>query len=315
MFKFTPAAAPSILGGAMLASAITLGAGLADTNPAFGEVSDANAPKASESLRICAAASELPYSNRALDGFENKIATALSEAMGRTVEFVWSDRAAIYIVHDLLDQKKCDVVMGTDAGDPRLATSKPYYKTGYVFIERKDSELKVQDWSSADLLKAQRVGFTPGSPAQVMMEKIGIFRDNFNYMHSLTNFQDKRNRYTRVPPERMVNEVADGTADLAVNFAPEVARYVKAKENLKLVVIPDDNVRADGAKVPHQFEQSIGVRKEDQQLLQQINTALDKSKSKIEAILKQEGIPLLPTASAKPSKASSIEDELGPEFE
>ena len=316
---FANTAASTVLASTVLASMITLGTALALSPSAHGETSKAEPDsQQSGSLRICAAASELPYSSRTGDGFENKIATVLAQAMGRTVEFVWSDRAAIYLVGDLLEQKRCDIVMGIDSGDPRVLTSKPYYRTGYVFIERKDSSLHITDWNSADLQKANKVGFTPGSPAQVMMEKIGIFRDNFNYMHSLTNFQDRRNRFTRVPPDRMVNEVADGTADLAVNFAPEVARYARDKDNLKLVVIPDDNVRDDGVKVPHQFDQSIGVRKDDAQLLTDINNAIDKSKRKIEAILKQEGIPLLSLSGlpGTPGKESSIKQhELGPEFE
>jgi mxaJ protein len=112
-------------------------------------------------------------------------------------------------------------------------------------------------------------------------------------MHSLTNFQDRRNKFTRIPPQRMVNEVADGTAEVAVNFAPEVARYVKASGQVFLTVIPDDNVRADGEKVPHHFDQSMGVRKDEAALLAALDLALEKAKPKIEEILKDEGIPLV----------------------
>ena len=244
-------------------------------------------------LRICAAADELPYSHRDRSGFENKIAAVLAEAMGREAQFVWFSKPAIYIVRDQLEMKMCDVVMGLDAGDDRVLTSKPYYRAPYVFIQRKDTKLDIKDWSSPDLAKAGKIGFTPGTPAQVMLEKIGLFREHFNYMHSLTNFQDRRNRFTRIPPQRMVNEVANGTADLAVNFAPDVARYVKASDQVELTVIPDDNVRSDGEKVPHHFDQSVGVRKDDTALLAAVNLALEKAKPQIEEILKDEGIPLV----------------------
>lgn len=244
-------------------------------------------------LRICAAADELPYSHRDGSGFENKIAAALAEAMGRKPLFVWFSRPGIYIIRDQLEMKMCDVVMGVDTGDPRVATTEPYYRAPYVFIQRKDTKLDIQDWSSPDLAKAGKIGFTPGTPAQIMLEKLGLFRENFNYMHSLTNFQDRRNKFSRVPPQRMVSEVADGTADLAVNFAPEVARYVKASGSLKLTVIPDDNAQADGEKVPHHFDQSAAVRKDDTALLSALNLALEKAKPKIEEILKDEGIPLI----------------------
>lgn len=252
---------------------------------------DAEAP--ANALRICAAADELPYSSRDQSGYENKIAIALAKSMGKEPLFVFLNKPAIYLVRDLLEVKRCDIVMGLDTGDERVLTTKPYYRAPYVFIQRKDTTLNIKDWKSADLIKAQKIGFTPGSPAQIMLEKIGIFREHFNYMHSLTNFQDKRNKYTRIPPQRMVSEVADGTADVAINFAPEVARYVKSSGNLTMTVIPDDNVRADGVKVPHHFNQSIGVRKGEEKFLADVEASLDKAKPDIEEILKQEGIPLL----------------------
>ncbi len=33
--------------------------------------------------------------------------------MGRKVQFVWSDKPAIYLVRDFLDKKLCDVVAGS----------------------------------------------------------------------------------------------------------------------------------------------------------------------------------------------------------
>ena len=258
-----------------------------------GAASAAEETEASGALRICAAADELPYSSRDGSGFENKIATALAEAMGRKPQFVWFSRPGIYIIRDQLEMKMCDVVMGVDTGDPRVATTKPYYRAPYVFIQRKDTSLDIKDWTSPDIAKAKKIGFTPGTPAQIMLEKLGLFREHFNYMHSLTNFQDRRNKFTRIPPTRMVNEVADGTADLAVNFAPEVARYAKASGKVTLTIIPDNNVRSDGEKVPHHFDQSVAVRKDDTALLSALDLALDKAKPRIEEILKDEGIPLV----------------------
>ncbi len=252
-----------------------------------------DASETSDVLRICAAADELPYSKTDKSGFENKIAIAVADAMGRRPQFVFFSRPSIYIVRDQLDMKMCDVVMGIDTGDPRVLTTKPYYRAPYVFIQRKDTKLDIKDWNSPDLEKATKIGFTPGSPAQIMLEKRGLFREHFNYMHSLTNFQDRRNKFTRIPPQRMVGEVADGTAEVAINFAPEVARYAKASNQVFLTVIPDDNTRADGEKVPHHFDQSLAVRKDDTALLSALDLAIEKAKPKIEEILKDEGIPLV----------------------
>ena len=259
--------------------------------------SDPSSPASAEDktiLRVCAAASEAPYSQQDASGFENKLAKILADAMGRKIVFIWSNKPAIYAVRDQLDKKRCDVVMGMDTGDERVSTSRPYYKAPYVFVMRKDSPLKIDSWDSPDLHKAGKISFVQGTPAETMMTKIDLYNDNINYVSSLTNFKDRRNSYTRVPPDRMVNEVADKTADIAVAFAPEVAHYVKANGELTMIVIPDNNVRADGQRVPHHFDQSVGVRKDDKELLAAIDAAIAKAQPDLEKVLKDEGIPIIP---------------------
>ena len=251
-------------------------------------------------LRICASEVEAPYSVKDGSGFENKVAVVLAKTMDKKPVFVWTSQPAIYLVRDLLDKQQCDVVMGLDAGDDRVLTSTPYYRSGYVFVTRADSKLKIESWKSADLYKADHIGIVPGTPAQTMMEQLGLFNTHFNYMHSLTDFLDRRNRYTRIDPRRMVREVKEGKADVAVSFAPDVARYVKADKELMLTLIPDDNTTPDGKKVPHVFDQSIAVRKGDAQLLAQIEAGLAKAKPEIEAILREEGFPLI---AAQPNRS------------
>jgi mxaJ protein len=243
-------------------------------------------------VRICAAENERPYSSSDGKGFENKIAEVLVEAMGKKPDFVWADKAAIYLVRDFLDKDLCDVVIGLDTGDPRVLTSKPYYRAPYVFVMRKDSPLDITSWDSPDLQKAEKIGMSQESPAQVMLEKLGLYNRNFNYMKSLVGFKSKRNQFIRVEPSRYVEDVSSGKADLAVVFSPEVARYAKERDNVKLVVVPDNATRADGMHVPFHFDQSVGVRKGDEKLLAEINAALEKAQPQIEAILKEEGIPL-----------------------
>lgn len=260
--------------------------------PAWAEGAAAKAADSSI-LRICASQVEAPYSSGDGEGFENKVAKVLATAMGRKASFVWTDKPAIYLVRDQLDKKTCDVVIGLDTGDERVLTSKPYYRAPYVFVVRKDSPLDITSWDSPDLKKATKIGVAQDTPAQVMLEKLGLFNANFNYMKSLTGFKSKRNQYVRVDPQRYVEDVASGKADFAAVFAPEVARYAKQRgEQVKLVVVPDNATRADGQHVPFHFDQSIGVRKDDKELLKEVNAALEKARPEIETILKEEGIPL-----------------------
>lgn len=277
---------------AQVAAAISVSLfALAAFNPSMSDDAKTTRAENENTLRICAAANELPYSANDESGFENKIAKILANELGRKVEFVWSEKAAIYAVRDQLDKNLCDVIIGTDTSDPRVLTSKPYYRAAYVFIQRKDSPLKIDSFDSPDIMKAHPIGFVQGTPAETMITKLDLYNDNINYVSSLTNFKDKRNSYTRIPPDRMVGEVASGKSELAIGFAPEVARYVKANDALKLTVIPDNNVRDDGERVPFHFDQSFAVRKNDKDLMTAINAALPGAQKKIDAVLKDEGIP------------------------
>ncbi|MGO9133482.1 MAG: methanol oxidation system protein MoxJ [Methylovirgula sp.] len=244
-------------------------------------------------LRVCAA-NQPPYSIKGGEGFEDKIALAVAEAMDKQVQFIRSDRPAIYLVRDYLDKKLCDVIIGLDAGDPRVLTTKPYYRTGYVFVTRTEDHLDIHSWSDPRLLKFDHIAVGFGTPGEEMLKAIGKYDDDFNYEKSLVNFKSARNQYIQVDPARMVAEVASGSAQIAVAFAPEVARYVKESSvPLTMTLVDDNTVKSNGEKIPQTFDQAMGVRKDDKALQALLDEALVKAAPTIEAILKYEGIPLL----------------------
>ncbi|WP_029009943.1 methanol oxidation system protein MoxJ [Azospirillum halopraeferens] len=245
-------------------------------------------------LRVCASTKGAPYTLTDGTGFENRIAAVVAEAMGRKAEFVWTDQPAIFLVRDMLDKGACDVLVGVDDGDPRMLTTAPYYRTGYAFITRADRGLTLSSWSDDDLLKVKRVAYQFHSPAEEMLKQTGLYEDNLIYQYSLINFSDRRNQYTQVPGNVLVSAVAGGEADAAVAFAPDVARYVKASTTpLTMTMIDRNGVTASGKLVPQQFDQSMGVRKDDEALRRELDAALVAAAPRIVAILRDEGIPVL----------------------
>ncbi|HET6377247.1 MAG TPA: methanol oxidation system protein MoxJ [Methylocella sp.] len=246
-------------------------------------------------LRICAAKHQPPFSLEDKSGYENKIAVVLAETLGREPQFVWSPKPAIYLVRDFLDKRLCDVIIGLDTGDPRVLTTTPYMRSGYVFVSRADRGLQARSWSDPELKKLAHIAVPFGSPAEIMLKEIGRYEDEMSYLYSLVNFRSPRNQYTQIDPSRMIDEVVNGTAGLAVAFAPEIARFVKLSPiPLRMVLIEDDARRADGERVPLRYDQSIGVRRDDKALLDELNAALRRAQPKIDEILVSEGIPTLP---------------------
>ncbi|MFG1478918.1 methanol oxidation system protein MoxJ [Xanthobacter sp. V4C-4] len=278
--------------------ALVLGTTLAAAGSAGAQTAPAPA-KSAPPLRICASEVEAPFSQKdaasgQATGFENRIATVLAKAMGREAVFVWSPKAAIYQVRDGLDKNLCDVVMGIDTGDARVLSSKPYYRTSYVFVTKADRNVTTGDWQDPQIKALGRFVVRFYSPGETLLKRLGKYEDNAAYLYGLVNFKSPRNQYVEVPADRMVSEVASGEADVAFAFAPEVARYVKASTvPLRMTVATTDLARFDGTPIPLHYDQSIGVRKGDAALLQEVDAALAKARPDIDAILTEDGIPLL----------------------
>ncbi|MDI1277691.1 methanol oxidation system protein MoxJ [Methylobacter sp.] len=258
--------------------------------------------EAGKPLKVCAAENEMPYSNKAGEGFENKLAELVGKALGKKVEYLtWSDPR--YYIRDTLDKGLCDVAMGVDKGDPRVLTTQPYYRSGYVFISREADHLDLLNWDSEALRKVKRIAFVPGTPPEVMMKAIGRYNDMFNYSQELVGFKSARNQYIKYETSKLVSEISSGHAELAALWGPSAARYVKASATpLAMTMIPDDNVRADGQKVDFHFSTSMGIRKNDPALLAQLNKVIEDHQDEITELLKAEGIPLVaePNAPEKP---------------
>lgn len=246
-------------------------------------------------LRVCASTKDAPYSTQDGSGFENRIAKVLAEETGRKLELVMIPKDAIYLVRDGIDKDLCDVLVGVDDGDQRLLTSEPYYRSGYAFVTRKDRNFEGDKWQDVDQEGFNTFSYRLYSPAETILKYTGRYEYNLIYQASLTNFEDRRNKYTQVDADRVVSEVAAGNADLGIIFAPEAARYVRdSREPLKMTLITNEIQRSDGVIIPLQYDQSVGIAKTHPELVGPIDAALKSGRSKIDAILSEEGIPVLP---------------------
>ena len=246
----------------------------------------------SEPLRICAAADELPFSKQGGDGFENEIAKIVADGMDRDARFVYVDEPGIYLVPNYLKKDKCDVITGVDADDPRVATTDPYYRSSYVFVYPSNEDIEIDSWDSPDLKQMTRFAISPYSPVEPKLRDMNKWDDNLNYMYSLIGFKSRRNEYVRYDPQTLLGEVVDGNADVAILWAPEVARYVQASDQpLAMEPVPDTTTRRGEAR-RFSYAQAMAVREDETELRDALNQALKKKHDQIRAVLEDEGIPL-----------------------
>ena len=93
-------------------------------------------------LRVCADPNNLPYSDQQQKGFENELATMIANDLGMQVIYTWFPQRGAFF-RKTLDAGKCDVVMGVPAGMTGIDTTQPYYRSGYVFVSRRDRNLNI----------------------------------------------------------------------------------------------------------------------------------------------------------------------------
>src|SRR5213594_3845044 len=126
-------------------------------------------PPAVAALRVCADPDYLPYSNRAGEGFENKIAEAVAKALGEPLEYTWASTRGQggfpEFLARTLDANECDVVMNIPYGSREELTTQPYYVSSYVFVFKKSKNYDIKSMDS-EVLKRIKVGYESDTPVE-----------------------------------------------------------------------------------------------------------------------------------------------------
>jgi mxaJ protein len=86
-------------------------------------------------LRVCADPNNLPFSNAAREGFENEIVELVARELDATVTYTWWAQRRGFI-RNTLKAGLCDVIAGVPATMEMLRTTRPYYRSAYVFVTR-----------------------------------------------------------------------------------------------------------------------------------------------------------------------------------
>src|SRR5262245_39831465 len=193
---------------------------------------DAQQQLAAGALKVCADPNNLPFSNRAEEGFENKLARIWARSLGVDVEYTWFPQRRGFERNTLNAEDverggfKCDVIVGVPAGYDLALTTRPYYRSTYALVYVEGPELPV---ASAEALKnlpsAARASlsigvFTPG-PAAEWLARYGLYDQMVPYS-ALDGDPDS------YPGKIIENELLSGELDAAILFGP-IAGYFAAR--------------------------------------------------------------------------------------
>src|SRR5882724_2092515 len=97
-------------------------------------------------FRVCADPDNLPFSNQKMEGFENKIAEVIAKDLGAPVSYIWWGQRRGFIRNTMnatLESGRCEIMIGAPQGYDLVRTTKPYYRSTYVFVYRKDKGLRI----------------------------------------------------------------------------------------------------------------------------------------------------------------------------
>jgi len=240
-------------------------------------------------LRVCADPNNLPFSNDRLEGFENRIAAIVARELGARVEYTWWAQRRGH-VRNTLKAGLCDLVPGAASGVETMATTRPYYRSTYVFVTRAGDGLDVASLDDPRLREVtvgvQMIGddFANSPPAHGLARR-GIVRNVRGFMVYGDYAEDS-------PPRRIVEAVATGAVDLAIAWGP-LAGFYAARQPVALDLVPVAP-RMDGPQLPMAFSVSMGVRRGDGELLRAVEGALDRARAEVEAVLDEYRVPRLP---------------------
>lgn len=239
-------------------------------------------------LRVCADPNNLPFSNSAEAGFENRLAAMVAEHFGQQVSYTWWAQRRGFI-RNTLKAGKCDVVMGVPSGYDLVETTRPYYRSSYVFVTRQDRHL---DFSSLLDPRLQHLvigvhligddGNNP-PPAQALGDQ-GIV-DN---VRGYSVYGDYRQAD---PPARLIEAVENGEIDVAAAWGP-LGGYFAQHSPVPLTVTPIQDYERF-APQQFQFAIAMGVRKGDDALRDRLNAFIDEHRPEIPLLLRSYGVPLV----------------------
>jgi mxaJ protein len=234
-------------------------------------------------LRVCADPDNLPYSREDGSGFENRIARLVAADMNAKLAYHWLPQIRGW-VRKSMGEGLCDVFIGVPAGFDPVLTTKPYYRSSYVFVNRPGAS----PLTSFDdpRLKALRIGVqlvgddlaaTP--PGHVLAQRGAVANVvGFTVLGEAPAAQ------------RMAQAIAKGELDAALIWGPQ-AGYFARRESLSVSLAHAPEV----SKVPFEFAIAMGVRRGDRALRDELDAVIDRRRSDIDAILTEYGVPRVAT--------------------
>jgi mxaJ protein len=245
-------------------------------------------------LRVCQDPNNMPFSNRAGAGFENRIAALFAQELGWKLEHTWFPQRIGFIRNTLRakvensDRYKCDLVIGVPAGFDMAATTRPYYHSSYALVYVKGKGLDgVHSLDDLLALKPEQRGrlrfgaFTASPITEWLVQN--------KLMAQVDWYQIQTGDAEQYPGQIIERDLASGKIDAAFVWGPIAGYFARNTRAAPIVAVP--LASRPGMKLD--FEIAMAVRHGDKEFRQRIDQLIDANRAKIVAILDEYGVPQL----------------------
>jgi quinoprotein dehydrogenase-associated probable ABC transporter substrate-binding protein len=239
-------------------------------------------------LRVCSDPDNLPYSNQAGAGFENKIAELVADELHARLEYDWWPQRRGF-VRRTLGADMCDVLIGVPADFERVSTTRPYYRSSYVFVTRAVDA--VPDFADP-AIRQRRIGVQligndmAATPVGHALTRAGATAK----VTGFTIFGDGP------AAQRMIDALDAGKIDAALVWGPQAGYFAaRAQAPLKVSIARPPA----GTPEPFEFDVALGVKRGNKALLAELEGVLQRRQRDIDTILAAYHVPRTDTGDTK----------------
>jgi quinoprotein dehydrogenase-associated probable ABC transporter substrate-binding protein len=248
---------------------------------AFAAPAAAGPPELIErgSFRVCADGNNLPFSNEAGEGFENKIAEMMAEDLGVELRYVFAPQIMGF-VRNTLQYRVCDVIIGVAAGYELVQNTNAYFRSTYAVVMPEDSDLEIASLTD-EALRGRTIGVVTDTPPVVPLRQAGARAKGYHLMVDTRAIN---------PVRDAIRDVSDGTTEAAILWGPIAGWYAQQQDPpLKVVPLAVD----DPSGVRLDYRITMGIRRNEPLWKDWINDFITRRQDEINQILTEYGVPLL----------------------
>jgi len=234
------------------------------------------------SLRVCADPSNLPFSNKESEGFENKIAELLGEYLSLPVEYTWFPQSQGFVRSTLIDFK-CDIIIGISAAHGLVLNTNAYYSSIFSLVTRKENDKTFTTLSDPSLKDFGKIGLIAGTSPTSLMLKFNLI----DQMAPYHLFVDTREGTAN---DQMIKDLLAKKLDAGILWGP-MAGYHVSKHEKKLHVFPLFEDDSEELRIVYRI--TMGVRPGEVEWKRLINKFIKEKQVDINTILENYGVPLV----------------------